>query len=735
MLSVQVDLKKYKNKYSQIVALKDIHFQIDSPGLIMLLGPSGSGKTTLLNIISGNDKDYKGTIVGNTNVYYLRQTIDLIPYMTVMDNLLIVCNDATVIDHYLNQFDLSKCKYQKVYRCSNGQKRRIQLISALLIKPSLLLMDEINASLDKEHATVMMHAIITVASSIPVIMVTHDEYLARRYASRIIRIEGGQLKKNTLNTSIVSTNDALVEPPFSKITPLRLSFKLMKSRPWMMLTKSLLILCFYGLVLCTLFLISTTSSSYAIAEAFRNGSNIIVSLPNESLSIEKKNDLLIGSGNFEMNQRFPYFYANYDLYDIHTIQDVIQMHTQIYAVEAYYDGYYEYSPCSEFSACVDPITYEQYQVQRNLPEYQTWYQNAFRQTENFNLGSDRTILGPFIIEKDASLISNSPDFTLMSYSDPVSNTGADDTIRPLEHRIHIYTLVNNYDTHLPLQTGNYPTRSNELMVDLTTAQWIMRLFDLTKEELIGYELPISIVTLGNRYSFAGICNLTTGTMQCVDENGNENSNPVWYTIPYTITGICDSSNDHLFIGYSGGTIYDSNLYHINVIDPKELKFHYVHFMVDPLMDTHDLIPLFNGYFNPQYGGFQTYSDLTIDTTTDTPFTSSPLYLLIAAMGVTGILLMLWILTRFDGKTIRKTNRILKLQHYKPTQINGLNIVILGVSNLFLISLILLICLPIIKNHFTLIYSDFTIYLFTFGLTLFIMAFLWINQQITGKQRS
>ena len=67
--------------------------------------------------------------------------------------------------------------------------------------------------------------------------------------------------------------------------------------------------------------------------------------------------MMLGTENYQMNQLFPYFYTNYDLYNIHTIHHVIMMHPQIYAVEAYYDGYYEYSPCSELTACVNPTTY------------------------------------------------------------------------------------------------------------------------------------------------------------------------------------------------------------------------------------------------------------------------------------------------------------------------------------------------------------------------------------------
>ena len=136
--------------------------------------------------------------------------------------------------------------------------------------------------------SMIMETIMRIASSIPVIMVSHDENLAKSYASRIIRIDDGHILSDTPNTPISINRDVLIKPKSSKISPLRLSVKLLKSRPWMNLTKSLLIIAFLSLTLFTLFLLSTTYSSYLIKEAYRTGSNIIVSLPNKSFSIEKR---------------------------------------------------------------------------------------------------------------------------------------------------------------------------------------------------------------------------------------------------------------------------------------------------------------------------------------------------------------------------------------------------------------------------------------------------------------
>ena len=139
--------KTYHNRNNDVQALKGISLDLDTNGITVILGPSGCGKTTLMNIIAGRS-DYEGTIENVPEYDYLTQQFNLFEDMTVVDNLLLVSDDMNDIDHYLNEFSLVDQKNRKVKKLSNGQKKRVQFIRALLHKPGLLLCDEPTAALD-----------------------------------------------------------------------------------------------------------------------------------------------------------------------------------------------------------------------------------------------------------------------------------------------------------------------------------------------------------------------------------------------------------------------------------------------------------------------------------------------------------------------------------------------------------------------------------------------------------
>ena len=147
--------KTYYNKNNKVHALKDINLDLSQNGITMILGPSGCGKTTLLNIMA-NRETYEGTIESTSNFDYLTQDFNLFDEMSVLDNLLLVSHDKELILQYLNEFSLSLEKDRKVKKLSNGEKKRVQFIRALLHKPGLILCDEPTAALDHENIVLLM---------------------------------------------------------------------------------------------------------------------------------------------------------------------------------------------------------------------------------------------------------------------------------------------------------------------------------------------------------------------------------------------------------------------------------------------------------------------------------------------------------------------------------------------------------------------------------------------------
>lgn len=148
--------KTYHNKNNTIEALKGITLETENNGITILLGPSGCGKSTLLNILAGQDKDYEGALEITDNLDYITQDFRLFESMTIEENLLLVSDDKDRIHDLLIQFSLEEHAHKKIKKCSNGQKKRVQFIRALLQSPSLLLCDEPTAALDHENAELLM---------------------------------------------------------------------------------------------------------------------------------------------------------------------------------------------------------------------------------------------------------------------------------------------------------------------------------------------------------------------------------------------------------------------------------------------------------------------------------------------------------------------------------------------------------------------------------------------------
>ena len=134
----------------------------------VISGNSGIGKTTLLRGICLHN--------GALNARLVFQEPTLLPWLSVTENLKIVCNDERLHAQWLDLFDLSHVSSLRPGQLSLGMQRRIAIVRGILARPGLLLLDEPSASLDPENVKRLI-ANIQVASSesrVPIIVVTHN---------------------------------------------------------------------------------------------------------------------------------------------------------------------------------------------------------------------------------------------------------------------------------------------------------------------------------------------------------------------------------------------------------------------------------------------------------------------------------------------------------------------------------------------------------------------------------
>lgn len=212
---------------SEIRAVNDVSFSIESGEFVALLGTSGSGKSSLLNLIAGLDTPSSGSVaVGgrdlarmsrNELAQYRRSTVgmvfqafNLVPAMTVLENVELPLRFAEVPRE--NRIARARTALQRVglghrlnhrpSELSGGEQQRASLARALVNSPSLLLADEPTGNLDSRTGAEIMgliHAINTEGTT--VLMVTHERPLAERYASRFIFLRDGKLVEDPAEVS------------------------------------------------------------------------------------------------------------------------------------------------------------------------------------------------------------------------------------------------------------------------------------------------------------------------------------------------------------------------------------------------------------------------------------------------------------------------------------------------------------------------------------------------------
>lgn len=112
-------------------------------GITLLTGPSGCGKTTLLHIIAGLIPADSGSIEGRPEkIGLMFQEDRLLPWLTALDNIRIVCDNEEEARRYLKAVELENEEKSRPAALSGGMRRRIAFARALAYKADLLLLDE-----------------------------------------------------------------------------------------------------------------------------------------------------------------------------------------------------------------------------------------------------------------------------------------------------------------------------------------------------------------------------------------------------------------------------------------------------------------------------------------------------------------------------------------------------------------------------------------------------------------
>lgn len=200
--------------------LKHVDFTLNQGEIAVLIGKSGSGKSTLLRIFAGltepddGDVDMMGERVIIDGQYQeawgpardcvgmIFQSYTLWPHMSVRENLSLaprkVLNESQseITDRAhiaLSEVGMAQHLNSRVTQLSGGERQRVAIARALMMRPKLLLCDEMTSALDPPVAAEVLGVITKLKEEegIACILVTHDMAFAAKAADRLAYFENG----------------------------------------------------------------------------------------------------------------------------------------------------------------------------------------------------------------------------------------------------------------------------------------------------------------------------------------------------------------------------------------------------------------------------------------------------------------------------------------------------------------------------------------------------------------
>ncbi len=218
--------------------LEDLNLGIGTREMVFLLGASGAGKSTLLKLITLEERPTKGRVkvhhfdssmIKERQVPELRrrcgvvyQDFRLIRDKTVQENVAYVLRMTGVLnpeiiraetERVLDQVGMYAKRHQFPASLSGGEQQRCAIARALVHQPSIVLADEPTGNLDpglgKEIFDILRRVNVAGAT---VLVATHDQDLARRFADRVVVLEKGQLRREETFRPRVSASSFTASP-------------------------------------------------------------------------------------------------------------------------------------------------------------------------------------------------------------------------------------------------------------------------------------------------------------------------------------------------------------------------------------------------------------------------------------------------------------------------------------------------------------------------------------------
>lgn len=217
LIALRQVYKAYETAAGGFMALRDINLEVHAGEFIGVIGKSGSGKSTLINMITGIDRPTSGEVwVNGRPIHTLNenqmakwrgetlgivfQSFQLLPGLSVLQNVMLPldlrgkyspeASRRKALD-LLDRVGVAEHAHKKPTEISGGQQQRVAIARALIADPAVLVADEPTGSLDSKTAAEVFALFEDFAAQgMTILLVTHDDLLARRVRRTILITDG-----------------------------------------------------------------------------------------------------------------------------------------------------------------------------------------------------------------------------------------------------------------------------------------------------------------------------------------------------------------------------------------------------------------------------------------------------------------------------------------------------------------------------------------------------------------
>jgi putative ABC transport system ATP-binding protein len=218
MLQIENLAKFFHRSEGVVHAVNGVSLDINSGDFVAVQGPSGSGKTTLLLMVGGLLHPTQGQVVIGgqdpyamppeqrarfraANIGFVFQQFHLIPYLSVLENVLVPTLALPLpaapkrACELLKRFGLNDRAQHLPGELSTGERQRVALARALLNEPKLLLADEPTGNLDQANAEAVLGYLVEFSRNGGAVLLVTHELAAAQHASRRMRLKEGKLER------------------------------------------------------------------------------------------------------------------------------------------------------------------------------------------------------------------------------------------------------------------------------------------------------------------------------------------------------------------------------------------------------------------------------------------------------------------------------------------------------------------------------------------------------------